>query len=502
MSKPLPHWSDPRFVALFVLVLTAIRLVVAGTTGLVHDENYYALWSTALSPGYLDHAPGVAWFVAAGTATAGESALGVRLFAVLSMLGVSAALWRIGMLLFDRRVAALGVIWYNLTLAGTLGFLITPDTPSLLFWVLAVWALAEFMAGRNANWWLAVGLFAGLGLLGKYTNAFLGLGILLLIASGRTRWAWLRLWQVWAGGAIAILVFSPVLFWNAANGWASFVFQGRRTVGGDGSSGNLGEMLLGQALFNGPTLFILAILAGVWFARRRADEAREGLALVLLTALPMLAYFLWHALHGRVEANWLVPAWPGLSLAAAWAALALRPRGWRAGLRKAGLWLQPLLGIAFAMLFYVQAIWTPFAIGSGDRTAEMRDWDLLEAGVQHILAQTDADWVATSRDYPLTGALVTAARFAGRSLDVHQIDERARYGFQGPLAPEALSWPALYVVALGREGEDRAPLDRFGSVTPLGTITRMPGEPRPRAYGVYRVADPLPAFFEAWTDAP
>ena len=34
-----------------------------------------------------------------------------------------------------------------------------------------------------------------------------------------------------SGVGVGLLVFSPVLLWNAGHGWASFLFQGGRAVG-------------------------------------------------------------------------------------------------------------------------------------------------------------------------------------------------------------------------------------------------------------------------------
>ena len=73
---------------------------------------------------------------------------------------------------------------------------ITPDTPSVLFWGLTIWAVAELNRSQDANWWLAVGLFSGLGLLSKYTNLFVGVGIALWIALVPANWRWLRCWQL------------------------------------------------------------------------------------------------------------------------------------------------------------------------------------------------------------------------------------------------------------------------------------------------------------------
>ena len=62
---------EPRFrfglpaVTLIVLVLAALRLYIAGHSGLAFDEGYYTFWSERLATGYLDHPPAVAVLIAA-----------------------------------------------------------------------------------------------------------------------------------------------------------------------------------------------------------------------------------------------------------------------------------------------------------------------------------------------------------------------------------------------------------------------------------------------------
>src|SRR5205814_1832042 len=41
---------------------------------------------------------------------------------------------------------------------------------------------------------------------------------------------WLRRWQPWTALALGLIVFSPVIFWNAHHDWASFAYQSARTV--------------------------------------------------------------------------------------------------------------------------------------------------------------------------------------------------------------------------------------------------------------------------------
>ena len=59
-----------------------------------------------------------------------------------------------------------------------------------MFWALAAWVLADIRRTGTGWLWLLVGLFAGLGCLSKYTNLFLGVGVLLwfLVERDARRW--------------------------------------------------------------------------------------------------------------------------------------------------------------------------------------------------------------------------------------------------------------------------------------------------------------------------
>ena len=494
-AENLPIWLRPQAIALFVALVLAVRFAVASATGLVRDEGYYTLWSFWPAAGYLDHPPMVAWLIATGRAVAGESEAGVRLFAVLSSAIVSFAVYRTGRLLLDARTAGLAVIWYNLTVASGLMFLATPDAPLVAFWALCVWAVAEFEKGRDARWWLLAGVFAGAALLSKYTAGFLGLGLLLYLVTSRERRGWLRLWQVWAGGALALLVWLPNLVWNLANGWVSVGFQGRRLDGyGTGSDplANLGELLAGQALAVGVFLFVFVVIGAALFATRRDLSACRGLALPLLTSLPAVVFFLGYAFRFRVEANWPIMVWPMLSLVGAWAAMHYRPRGRLVvGTLAVMRNLQAPLGALLVGLVYAQAVWQPLPSNPAiDRTRDMRGWAEVSAAVRAAADANDAAWIAVTRDYGIAGELAAYGRFAGEARPVRAVDDPRRYGFVPPLDPALIERPAILVTWQGTSVD--AVEAFFAEVTRLDDIERRQrdGEVLERL-AVFRVAGPL-----------
>ena len=504
-ERELPIWLRPGAICLFLGMVTILRFAVAGSTGLVRDEGYYAVWSTVPTAGYLDHPPMIAWMIAAGRALLGESELAVRLLPVLATLVTSLAVYRSGMLLFDRRIAGIGVIWFNVTVLAGLLWIAAPDAPLVMFWSLALWAVAEFAASRRPGWWLLAGAFAGLALLSKYTAGFLGLGLLLYLVSNSERRGWLLLWQVWAGAALALVVFLPNLLWNLERDWAGVAFQGRRLDGHGTSLGsfaaNLGELVAGQALATGLALLVFVIMAIALFAARRDKRAQAGLALPVLTALPLLAFFLAYTAQLRVEANWLAPVWPMLSLAGGWAVVRVRPRAailrWPLALLRS---VQVPLGIALTCLLYVQAIWHPWVLPSAlDRTREMRGWDNLEHEIAALAASHEAAWIAVGGlDYGLPAQLTTYGRFAGRTLPVRQVAAPHRWDFLPPMDPEAVAAPAIFVIA-GNVGVD-VPGQFFATVEPLGLVDRQDDGAVMQPYSAFVVSEPVAGTVAALTN--
>ncbi len=316
----------PILWLLALLVLTLLRLWAAATLPLSADEAYYWTWSHALAPGYLDHPPMVALWMRVGAWLAGEDALGLRLLGPLSAAAGSVLLARAAGLLLPGAGVPAAALFNGTLLLGVGAVTMTPDTPLVFFWTLALWALAQLLASGDGRWWLAVGAAAGLALDSKYTGGFLGIGIVLWLGWVPALRRWFFSPWLWAGGALALALFAPVLAWNAGHGWVSLLKQGGRTSDWDpgGALRHLGELLAGQAGLATP-LVLLLLAAGIWTAARRAWRRDPAWSLLAALTLPGLAVFVQHAVGDRVQANWPAILYP----AAAVAAGALGSRLWR-----------------------------------------------------------------------------------------------------------------------------------------------------------------------------
>jgi len=474
-DAPLAFWSRPMMVAGFVCAVIVVKLVMAGTTALIRDEAYYSLWALhPLQASYFDHPPAVAWFIKAGYALLGPGELAARLLAVLSVGAVSLAIYRTALLVFvDRRIAAYSVYIFNLTPGAMLGLLvITPDAPSMLFWALSIWAAAELLRSGDGRWWIVFGLFAGLGLTAKYTGLFIGAGIVLWLLFDQRNRHWFASPWLYAGGAVALAIFAPVIAWNLDNGLSSFEFQfGRSTRGLDvfhwTDVKHLPEFLASQVALLLPGLFILAAAAHWRFMRHRAARADQGLALLIWTGVPALIYFIVFSLHSAPQGNWTWPLYAQWSIIAAWAIYAWKPGA--AWLRTIQRWTwraQVPVGALVALLIFAQAQFQLVRLPFADQTLAMHGWTEIAEKLDRERQRAGIDTILV-RGYGTYGYLESYGRFAGHGYRVLPLDEFHRYGFVDlPASDDAVEWPVLVSIHVSSTDPPGAPPEAIASANP------------------------------------
>jgi 4-amino-4-deoxy-L-arabinose transferase-like glycosyltransferase len=310
-----------RNTAMTISALVALRLAAAAWTPLTFDEAYYWMWSKHLAGGYYDHPPMVAAVIRLGTMIAGDTELGVRLVSILLALPMSWAVFRTAAILFGGwRVAATASILLNVTLMAAVGtMIVTPDAPLLVASSFVLFFLAKVLETGRGAWWLAAGAAVGAALLSKYTAMFFGPAILIWLAAVPKLRRWLISPWLYLGGVVSLALFSPVVLWNADHHWVSFIKQIGRARIEDFRIAFIGELIPTQIAFATPLVFILGTM-GLYAISRRNAGASAARALINATFWTIVAYFIWHSLHARVEANWFAPVYPAFAIAAAVAA--------------------------------------------------------------------------------------------------------------------------------------------------------------------------------------
>ncbi|MGQ0684756.1 glycosyltransferase family 39 protein [Bradyrhizobium sp.] len=468
--------GDRRLITntiLTVAALVALRLVAAAFTPLTFDEAYYWTWSKHLAGGYYDHPPMVAFVIRAGTLIAGDTELGVRLVSILLALPMSFAIWRSAEILFGGvRVAAAATVLLNVTLMAAVGTLIvTPDAPLLVASSFVLFFLAKVLQTGRGAWWLAVGAAAGCALLSKYTAMFFGLAILIWLVTVPKLRQWLLSPWLYLGGLVALALFAPVILWNADHQWVSFIKQMGRARIEDFRPAFIAELVPTQVAFATPLVFILGAM-GLHAMAWRQSGAHAARVLVGTMFWTIVAYFAWHSLHARVEANWFAPVYPAFAVAAAVAAQ-LTP--WEGGRKRLAeictRWAAPSAIVLFVLLI-VQA-------NTGMLTGYRRDatvrsvgvgWEEIARQIEAVRARVGATCVLAP-DYGTTSWL---AFYLPKGTCVAQQAQRFRWVNAPEPDAAALKGRLLYV-------DDAPPTGRpylknhFGRVEIVGEVQRKRG---------------------------
>ena len=473
----MPAWLvSAALLAVLALTLMVQRCWVGAHMDFETDEAYYWMWSRWLAPSYYDHPPMVAYLIRLGTLLFGDSLLGIRSMAILAMIAAYVLLYILAVVLFDdQRIGLIAALWFSMRpLTAFFSVVMFPDTPAILFWVATCVAAALIWRTGHGEWWYLLGLSAGLLLLSKYTALFLLFGIVAWLVVAKDMRFWLSRREPYLAALIALILFSPVLWWNAEHGWASFIKQFGRAfeTSADAGIGNLGIFLGIQAAFVSPLIFAF-VIAGLAVATWRGVLRQQANWLLLaFSAAPMLLYFAVHALSAEVLAQWPSAVYPTAIIAAV-AAFAAPARN-RSPVAHYGFAAAPWLGLACTVTLFAQLTVRPVAIPlMHDPLSRFFGWAQLSFDTGAIMRAHQAGYIATN-EYSVGATL----RFYLRDAVVLQTSEPIRYEFMPPL-DQALLYRTTGIYLAVLPDDDLARLKaHFDSVDLISTIWRNGnGEP-------------------------
>ncbi|MCF7826319.1 MAG: glycosyltransferase family 39 protein [Candidatus Marinimicrobia bacterium] len=296
-----------------ILGFTLFRLLLALILPLTPQEAYYWSWSRDLALSYFDHPPLASYSIWLTTLIFGQTIFGIKLAAVLWYFGMN-IIW--ALMIQEMFENTRQTFWTLLALNASIvyelyGFVITPDTPLLFTWAACIFALWKLVQSENPKWWYIAGLFMGLAWLGKYSGIMLVPSVLLFTMVSKNQRKWLLTPHPYLGVLLAILVFSPVLIWNAQHDWMSFAFQGSQRAAGMGQwkLRFVGELFGSQFFILSPYLFVVVFATLIRYGRRLFSDLDDKILLLLSSGLITSIFFIAISFRSLVKMNWLAPAY-------------------------------------------------------------------------------------------------------------------------------------------------------------------------------------------------
>ena len=286
----------------FALLILLVNLLQATHTELLKDEAYYWYYAKQLEWGYFDHPPFVALLASTSAFLSGE--IGLRLGSVFLSIGAYfLVFFSLEKETQQRHSTNFWLVLLSLPLVNLYGFLTLPDSGTLFFTALFIFAYKQFLQQKNwATLWLAVAM-AGL-MYSKYT------GILIILATLFSNLSLLKNRNAWIAVGLSLLFFSGHLWWLNENAFITLRFHFSERPNHAYSFGAFtGLFLLNAiALFG---LFAYDIYRAV-FRFKSADMFKRGL---IFMTLGVLVFFFWSSFAKKSQLQWLLPAcYPALIL--------------------------------------------------------------------------------------------------------------------------------------------------------------------------------------------
>jgi 4-amino-4-deoxy-L-arabinose transferase-like glycosyltransferase len=298
-------FSDTGILVLLGLARFVTLLLTNGQSGWHRDELDTLDNARYLDWGYVAYPPVTPLIARVALSLFGPSLLGVRFF---STLAHAIALVLCGLMareLGGRRWAqivaavATAIAPYALMSGGLLHY----STFDYLWWVCIAYMLIRLLKSDDARWWLGIGAVIGVGLMTKYTLAFLVAsvvgGVLLTRARRYLKSPWL-----WMGVGVSILIVLPNLIWQARHDFISLDFLSSIHAR-DVREGRAEGFLLEQLIYATNPATIPLWLAGLYYY-----FTKDGRRYALVGWLYALSLILFVVAQGRTY--YLAGAYPML----------------------------------------------------------------------------------------------------------------------------------------------------------------------------------------------
>jgi 4-amino-4-deoxy-L-arabinose transferase-like glycosyltransferase len=236
-----------------------------------------------------------------------------------------------------------------------------PDTPLMVFVLLAVHQTLTLRDHPSIKNWLLLGLILGLAGLSKYTAITLVISLLILAVAER-HWQWFHPKHWGVAALVALVVITPVLYWNAMHDWISILYQLHHGTHNDNWEWlRVLQSQGAQLILYNPLLYLFGLFLMIRYSfdwRSTLSDAEKNHRLLALFALPTILLFALSSGYEVTLPHWTQLAWLLMTPTVAywlmqlWSKKAIRFMTYLVG----GL----SVGLTFVLLSEIWTPWIPF----------------------------------------------------------------------------------------------------------------------------------------------
>ncbi len=205
---------------------TVLRLIVAPLFGLGVDEAHYILYARHIDWSYLDHPPLVGWIHFLFYRLLGTGEFLARLPAILLFAVNSLLVYNFTVHISNSpRTALWATVAINSSfLLNALGLMLLPDSILFVLIFLIINQVVKIEETNRLRYYALLGLLMGLAGLAKYTS-ILFVPALIIYFLIKRQLNLIFSAKMMLAGSIALVIISPVLYWNYQEGFVGFNYQ-------------------------------------------------------------------------------------------------------------------------------------------------------------------------------------------------------------------------------------------------------------------------------------
>ena len=401
--------SNRTLIYLILIIIFHVSFWFAISSNLtIHpDEADHWVWSQHLSWGYFEHPPMIAFVIRFFTDIFGDRWYAIELCSQSMSLLTIIFLFILSKELFGPEAALLSVVITESMPMFFIGStILTIDNIMIVFWIMTTYLFLKGLKEDKKGFLLLSGVTFGLGLMSKYTMILLPASMFLYLIFSPDYRSLLKRKEPYLSFLIGLLIFSPVIFWNAQNDWLSFKYQFTKGLTGGEKGGQFFFFIGSQFVILGPTMFLLFLYSIYKGFRNYRDSS-----VLYLTVLASFPFFFFA--FASFRSKYTDVAWSDVALLVGIILMSkvLIDTYKEMGIRKkiiisSALFMPGFLLSGFLAIHSVKPF--PFIPKNVDKSLEMFGWDEIGVKVEDVFNKYLPDEkrrYIISKEYQMAGSL-------------------------------------------------------------------------------------------------